>query len=114
MAKKTISCRVCGKQFEPCAYCQKNGDIFRWRNFACSLECAKKYVADAVAYRNKNSEIKEEVQQISDDIYSTVEKESVIEEAIVNENTADELSTVVKDFLVTENYKKTKKKNYKN
>lgn len=52
--KKLIPCRVCGKEFEPCSYCQSHADIFRWRNFACSKECAVKYVNEAEAYRNAN------------------------------------------------------------
>lgn len=49
--KKKIPCRVCGKLFEPCAYCQSHADVFRWRNFACSRECATKYINDTIAYR---------------------------------------------------------------
>lgn len=49
--KKKIPCRVCGKLFEPCSYCQSHADVFRWRNFACSRECAIKYVNDTIAYR---------------------------------------------------------------
>lgn len=49
--KKKIPCRVCGKLFEPCSYCQSHADIFRWRNFACSIGCATKYISDATAYR---------------------------------------------------------------
>lgn len=49
--KKMIPCRVCGKLFEPCSYCQSHADIFRWRNFACSRECAAKYINDTIAYR---------------------------------------------------------------
>ena len=48
---KKISCRVCGKLFTPCAYCQTHADVFRWRNFACSIECAEKYINDALDYR---------------------------------------------------------------
>lgn len=67
-----IPCRVCGKLFEPCAYCQTNADVFRWRNFACSRECAKKYIDDTIAYReslNSKKEIcdeKEVVENTSD------------------------------------------------
>lgn len=50
---KMIPCRVCGKQFEPCSYCQSHSDVFRWRNFACSIECAKKYVNAAEKYREE-------------------------------------------------------------
>ncbi len=49
--KKMIPCRVCGKMFEPCAYCQAHSDVFRWRNFACSIGCAEKYINEAIAYR---------------------------------------------------------------
>lgn len=49
--KKKIPCRVCGKLFEPCTYCQSHSDVFRWRNFACSIECAYKYINDTIAYR---------------------------------------------------------------
>lgn len=51
MAKQEIPCRVCGKLFEPCAYCKAHEDVFRWRNFACSKECASKYIEDTIAYR---------------------------------------------------------------
>lgn len=49
--KKLIPCRVCGKLFEPCSYCQSHADIFRWRNFACSRECATTYINDTITYR---------------------------------------------------------------
>ena len=53
MAKpKLIPCRVCGKLFKPCGYCQSHSDVFRWRNFACSRECAGKYISDTTAYRD--------------------------------------------------------------
>lgn len=52
MNKKMIPCRVCGKNFEPCAYCQEYNEVFRWRNFACSKECAVKYINEATAYRD--------------------------------------------------------------
>lgn len=54
--KKMIPCRVCGKLFEPCSTCQKHNDMFRWRNFACSRECAEKYIAETIAYRNSSKE----------------------------------------------------------
>lgn len=48
---KKIPCRVCGKLFVPCTYCQTHADVFRWRNFACSKECAIKYINDTITYR---------------------------------------------------------------
>ena len=59
--KKKIPCRVCGKLFEPCSYCQSHADVFRWRNFACSRECAAKYIDDTIAYRESLKQLKIEV-----------------------------------------------------
>lgn len=58
--KKLISCRVCGKLFEPCSYCQSHADIFRWRNFACSRECATTYINDTITYRESLKHNKKE------------------------------------------------------
>lgn len=67
--KKKIPCRVCGKFFEPCAYCQSHADVFRWRNFACSRECATKYINDTIAYRESQkskSEDKDDDKKVDD------------------------------------------------
>ena len=71
--KKKIPCRVCGKLFEPCAYCQSHADVFRWRNFACSRECATKYINDTIAYREslKNKEtgtVENKVETIAEEV----------------------------------------------
>lgn len=61
--KKKIPCRVCGKLFEPCSYCQSHADIFRWRNFACSRECAVKYINDTITYRESLKHDKEKTSE---------------------------------------------------
>jgi len=66
--KKMIPCRVCGKLFEPCATCQTHHDIFRWRNFACSRECAEKYIAETIAYRNSSKECKNNSDNVIDNV----------------------------------------------
>lgn len=70
--KKKIPCRVCGKLFKPCAYCQSHADVFRWRNFACSKECATKYINDTIAYReslkNKEEKVTENVEVVIEDV----------------------------------------------
>lgn len=38
-------CRICGKMFTPCADCENDKIMFRWKRFTCSLECAKEYFA---------------------------------------------------------------------
>lgn len=71
--KKMIPCRVCNKLFEPCATCQAHNDMFRWRNFACSRECAEKYISETIAYRNSSKEGKNN--SVADDV--TVESNIV-------------------------------------
>ncbi len=76
--KKKIPCRVCGKLFEPCAYCQLHDDVFRWRNFACSRECATKYINDTISYRKSLKWEKEEVSSI--DVKTEQSVEEVLED----------------------------------
>ena len=83
--KKTIPCKVCGKQFEPCAYCQSHAETFRWRNFACSRACAYKYIADAEAYREKQNRGKKSTKVVETPV---VEPVAPIGEVIVSETEA--------------------------
>lgn len=99
--KKKIPCRVCGKFFEPCAYCQSHADVFRWRNFACSIECASKYINDTIEYReslkNNENDITESVVTVTDEVSiekpATARKKArkktsaeIVENEIENEN----------------------------
>ena len=72
---KKIPCRVCGKLFEPCATCQSHNDMFRWRNFACSRECAEKYIAETIAYRNSSKEDKTNDDSIIDNVVTVESQE---------------------------------------
>ena len=49
---KMIPCRQCGKMYKPCAFCQEHNDVWRWRNFCCSLKCATEYIKTAQSYRD--------------------------------------------------------------
>lgn len=75
--KKMIPCRVCGKLFEPCATCQTHNEMFRWRNFACSRDCAKKYISETIAYRNslKNKNRSNNVVTVQSNIVTVESKE---------------------------------------
>ena len=84
--KKKIPCRVCGKLFEPCAYCQSHANVFRWRNFACSRECATKYINDTIAYR--------ESLKNKDDDKIVLDIENV--DTASNENTSVEKTTTTR------------------
>ena len=49
-------CKICGKPFTPCADCENDQTMFRWRRVACSPECAKEYFARVVSTRNPRFE----------------------------------------------------------
>ena len=105
--KKKIPCRVCGKLFEPCAYCQSHADVFRWRNFACSRECATKYINDTIAYReslkNKETETVKEVEHI----VSATENVSVEKPTTTRKKTTKKTSTdIIENTVETENENK--------
>lgn len=38
-------CKICGRTFTPCADCENDKTMFRWKRVACSPECAKEYFA---------------------------------------------------------------------
>lgn len=67
---KKIPCRVCGKFFEPCVTCQAHNEMFRWRNFACSRDCAEKYISETIAYRNSLKEDKNNRNSIIEEVSS--------------------------------------------
>lgn len=79
--KKKIPCRVCGKLFKPCTYCQSHSDIFMWRNFACSIECAQKYINDTITYRESLKEKKSTVNNIEKSQISDVE--NIVKETVL-------------------------------
>lgn len=91
--KKKIPCRVCGKLFEPCSYCQTHSDIFRWRNFACSRECAVKYINDTIAYREsqKQQASKSEVTEISESNLESFTKKITTTKRKSNRKTSTEV-----------------------
>ena len=99
--KKKIPCRVCGKLFKPCAYCQSHADTFRWRNFACSIGCATKYINDAIAYResSKNKEesiiekVEEEIIDVAIDETTTTRKKSKKKNSMYFENEIENKET---------------------
>ena len=105
MSKKKIPCRVCGKEFEPCAYCQTHADVFRWRNFACSKECAVEYINAATAYREslRNKEnISFNVEPTTIEDVAEKQIETVFEEKQVAKKRVKRVSMETSDDIVSE------------
>lgn len=92
---KLIPCRVCGKLFEPCATCQAHNDIFRWRNFACSKECAEKYISETITYRNslKQSRNCDSIESVSE-VGNTVENNNTTKKRNYRKKSADNVETI--------------------
>ena len=44
MAKRTVSCRVCGKLFVPCNKSSASLGAFNYHSIACSSECGVEYL----------------------------------------------------------------------
>jgi len=44
MSAGKMTCRVCGKEYEPCRSANKNSKVFHWQEVACSPECGAVYL----------------------------------------------------------------------
>lgn len=54
-------CKICGKMFIPCADCENDKTMFRWKRVACSPECAKEYFAKIE--KSRQSKVEPEISQ---------------------------------------------------
>ncbi len=77
-------CRICGKMFTPCADCENDKTMFRWKRVACSPECAKEYFSKVEAIRLHLSENSETCANEAEnmEITNTVSKENTVVEDI--------------------------------
>ncbi len=79
-------CKICGKMFTPCADCENDKTMFRWKRVACSPECAKEYFRRIEESRqpmaqNVKAEVEVKPELISIDNNSNVnDTENVAEE----------------------------------
>ena len=104
--KKKIPCRVCGKLFEPCAYCQSHADVFRWRNFACSREGASKYINDTIVYRESLKNKETETVKKVEPVVSIAENVSVEKTTTTRKKTAKKISTDIENTVENGNENK--------
>lgn len=49
-------CKVCGKMYTPCGYCESDKSAFHWRTVACSYACGQEYLRRVMEARSKNKE----------------------------------------------------------
>nr|DAG68623.1 MAG TPA: hypothetical protein [Caudoviricetes sp.] len=92
MAYKQKPCRVCGKLFTPCAYCEKDDTAFHWRAIACSIECGKEYLRRVLEARQKDVS-KETVASTA--VENSVEEKNEEDTSLpINEENAEEKTEV--------------------
>ena len=77
MAKAKKICRICGKEYTPCSYCENDRMAFHYRTICCSRACARIYLDRVFEARNKSQAKESEVvmQSSEDPIFDTQEFE---------------------------------------
>lgn len=63
LAKVKKKCRICGKEYTPCSYCENDKMAFHYRTICCSRECAVVYFARVQEARGKKVENTQTVEQ---------------------------------------------------
>lgn len=58
MASEKKTCRVCGKEYEPCRTANRNKNVFHWQEVACSPECGATYLQRIVESRKPAETVK--------------------------------------------------------
>lgn len=89
MAKIKKSCRICGKEYTPCSYCENDKMAFHYRTICCSRECAQIYLARVLEARQKSAKTNS---TIKEDINVVIEQTSTVQENPVESEVLDEKS----------------------
>ena len=72
MAKVKKKCRICGKEYTPCGYCENDKMAFHYRTICCSRKCAEVYLMRVLEARGQIESVK-----ISDSNADSSSKESI-------------------------------------
>ena len=54
LAKTKKICRICGKEYTPCGYCEGDKIAFHYRTICCSRSCAEVYLKRVLEAREKS------------------------------------------------------------
>ncbi|MEY8573281.1 hypothetical protein AALD01_02590 [Oscillospiraceae bacterium 21-37] len=85
MGKTKLTCRVCGKEYEPCRTAIKNPNVFHWQEVACSPECGAKYLqrvkdsrksAEPIKKSKVKKAVEHNIQVPSDNSYAEIQSDS--------------------------------------
>ena len=59
LAKVKKKCRICGKEYTPCSYCENDQMAFHYRTICCSRKCAEVYLSRVLEARQKTTKVNE-------------------------------------------------------
>ena len=85
MTKVKKNCRICGKEYTPCSYCENDQMAFHYRTICCSRKCAEVYLSRVLEARQKTTKVNEsdsfsqESATLRDDA-QTIEQNQIVEE----------------------------------
>ena len=85
LAKVKKICRICGKEYTPCSYCENDKMVFHYRTICCSRACAQVYLASVLEAR------KSEENKISNNVSNLVQQIEPLHESEVVDDIKQEI-----------------------
>lgn len=85
MGKVKKICRICGKEYTPCSYCEGDQMAFHYRTICCSRACAQVYLARVLEAR------KSEENKISNNVSNLVQEIEPLHEPEVVDDIKQEI-----------------------
>lgn len=95
MASEKKTCRVCGKEYEPCRTANRNPNVFHWQEVACSPECGATYLQRIVESRKPAVVTKRNKHKRAESKVIPVEVSEVPFMAIAEKDVAETVNTPV-------------------
>lgn len=102
MNKKTVACRVCGKQFVPCNKLSSSLGAFNYHSVACSPECGEEYFRRVLESRNEVGKSK------TAEIEGQIILDEFADDVAVNEVPESNVKEDVKTAIKTAHFKKNR------
>lgn len=84
-------CKTCGKMFTPCGDCESDKETFRWRRFACSYECGKKYLEKVLEARGELKKKKEVVNITTSSNFKEVKNNTSLKGNVKNKKESEQI-----------------------
>lgn len=102
MDKKTVACRVCGKQFVPCNKLSSSLGAFNYHSVACSPECGEEYFRRVLEARNEVNKSE------STEIEGQIILDEFVDDAVINEVSEGKVKEDAKAAIKTTHFKKNR------